>query len=333
MEHAEEASLLRLGEWINRRYRHCIQKRAEEKKELAKAGKSTEMLREQWEAQVAAQTRPLPLQAVTLLRAAVKAREVQVRELRQKFIDSVSDEDDHSVLYETEWQAAQEALEKSFATLRRKEKALGVNEQQELQKLIKSEYMRVRVNAHALKLRLRQRLRARKFKMDVLECTYRRLLNDAKLHAPTESAVKCWEPTITKIASEYNKLCGDIVKLVRAGKVHAGVRAPLIIPPGRLWQLDMDNAIFEDVGSDDHDDDYNDWLPLWLCDEKVWAGIKALLELDQAEEEEAQLCREIMALQVWFSEEWKIPYSVLQRRVLCPSSLKPPAKSTAVICS
>lgn len=60
MEHAEEASLLRLGEWINRRYRHCIQKRAEAKKELAKAGKSTEMLREQWEAQVAAQTRPLP---------------------------------------------------------------------------------------------------------------------------------------------------------------------------------------------------------------------------------------------------------------------------------
>lgn len=112
-----------------------------------------------------------------LLRTAVKTREVQVRELRQKFIDGVSDEDDRSVLYETEWRAAQEALEKSLATLRRKEKALGVNEQQELQKLIKSEYMRVRMNARALKLRLRQRLRARKFEMDVVERTYRRLLN------------------------------------------------------------------------------------------------------------------------------------------------------------
>ncbi|KAF8191905.1 hypothetical protein K438DRAFT_1919325 [Mycena galopus ATCC 62051] len=291
-------------------------KRAEAKRELVKADKSTEMLREQWEAQVAAQTRPLPrrtktrgqqaVQAVILLRTAVKTREVQVRELRQKFLDGVSDEDNHSVLYETEWRAAQEALEKSLASLRRKERALGVNEQQELQKLIKSEYMRVRMNARALKLRLRQRLRARKFEMDVVERTYRRLLNDAKLHAHTESAIKRREPTITKIASEYNKLCGDIAKLIRARKAPIGARAPLIIPPGGLWQLDVDDAIFEDVGLDDHDDDYNDEPPLWLCDEKVRAGIKALLELDRAEEEEARLCREIMALRVWFSEEWTI---------------------------
>ncbi|KAJ6558869.1 hypothetical protein DFH09DRAFT_1485992 [Mycena vulgaris] len=322
MEHAEEASLLRLGEWINRRYRHCVQKRAEAKKELAKAGKSTEMLREQWDAQVAAQTRPPPrrtktrgqqaVQAVIHLRAAVKTREVQVRELRQKFIDGVSDEDDHSALYETEWRAAQEALEKSLATLRRKEKALGVNEQQELQKLINSEYMRVRMNARALKLRLRQRLRARKFEMDVVERTYRRLLNDAKLHAHTESAVKRREPTITKVASEYNKLCGDIAKLIRAGKAPAGARAPLVIPPGGLWQLDVDDAIFEDVGLDDHDDDFNDELHLWLCDEKVRAGIKALLELDRAEEEEARLRREIMALRVWFSKEWKIAAKAIE---------------------
>jgi hypothetical protein len=70
--------------------------------------------------------------------------------------------------------------------------------------------------------------------------------------------------------------------------------------------LDVDDAIFEDVGLDDHDDDYSDEPPLWLCDEKVRAGIKALLELDRAEEEEARLCREIMALQVWFSDEWKM---------------------------
>ncbi|KAF8135926.1 hypothetical protein K438DRAFT_1922849 [Mycena galopus ATCC 62051] len=316
MEQTEEASLLQLGEWINRRYRHCIQKRAEAKKELVKADKSTEMLCEQWEAQVAAQTRPLirrtktrgqrEVQAVILLRTAVKTREMQVCELRQKFIDGVSDEDNHSVLYETEWRAAQEALEKSLASLRRKERALGVNEQQELQKLIKSEYMRVRMNARALKLRLRQRLRARKFEMDVVERTYRRLLNDAKLHAHTESAVKRREPTITKIASEYNKLCGDIAKLIRARKAPIGARAPLIIPPGGLWRLDVDDAIFEDVGLDDHDNDYNNEPPLWLCDEKVRAGIKALLELDRAEEEEAQLRHEIMALRVWFSEEWTI---------------------------
>jgi hypothetical protein len=59
---------------------------------------------------------------------------------------------------------------------------LGVNKQQELQKFIKSEYMCVRMNAHALK-RLQQRLRARKFEMDIVERTYRRLLNGGFLFA------------------------------------------------------------------------------------------------------------------------------------------------------
>jgi hypothetical protein len=68
----------------------------------------------------------------------------------------------------------------------------------------------------------------------------------------------------------------------------------------------VDDAIFEDVGLDDHDNNYNDEPPLWLCDEKVQARIKALLDLDRAEEEEARLRCEIMVLQVWFSDEWKI---------------------------
>ncbi|KAJ7788530.1 hypothetical protein B0H14DRAFT_2398355, partial [Mycena olivaceomarginata] len=72
-----------------------------------------------------------------------------------------------------------------------------------------------------------------------------------------------------------------------------------------LWKLDVDDVIFQDVGLDDGDN-ASDEPPLWLCDEQVRAGIKALLELDRCEEEDAHLHRENEALRVWFAEEWKV---------------------------
>ncbi|KAJ7240316.1 hypothetical protein B0H12DRAFT_1024705, partial [Mycena haematopus] len=322
IEHADQQSLLRLGEWINRRYRHSVGKRAAATEELDKCGKSEDVLREQWDLQVRAQTRPLPrrtknrgqqaVNAVMLLRTAIKTREAQVQELRQKFLVAVEEERDDAGLYEADFQEAKEALAKAQSSLRRKELALGVDEQAELTALAKSEYMRLRMNARALKLRLRERLRARKFELDIVERAYRRLVNDAKLHAHTESAVKRREPTISKLAGEYNKLCAELAKVIRNGKAPENSIAPVPIPREGLWQLDVDDAIFQDVGLDDHDDDYDDDPPAWLCDEKVRAGIKALLELDRCDEEDARLRRETMGLRVWFGEEWRISTVALQ---------------------
>lgn len=115
--------------------------------------------------------------AVILLRAAVKTRKGQVQELRQKFLDGVQDEDPHAPMYQTEYETAREALRKAEENLGRKEEALGVDQHQELESLAKSEYMRHRMNARSIKLRLRDRLRCRKFEMDPVERAYRRLLN------------------------------------------------------------------------------------------------------------------------------------------------------------
>ncbi|KAJ6524780.1 hypothetical protein B0H19DRAFT_1214956 [Mycena capillaripes] len=315
IEHAQEASLFRLAEWIHRRYRHSMQKRADATEALRKCGKPKTLLREQWKMQVIAQTRPLPrrsktrgqqaVNAVMLLHAAVKTRQGQVRELRQRFLDAVQQDHPDAAMCQAEYLATQQALQKAEGTLRRKEEALGVDEQEELEQLANSEYMQLHMNARALKLRLRERLRARKFEMDVVERAYRRLLNDAKLRAHTESAVKRREPTIAKLVTEYNKLCAQMAKLICDRKAPSGSMAPLPIPPKGLWQLDVDDAIFQDVGLDDRDDD-NDEPPPWLCDEKVRTGIKALLELDRCDEEDARLRREKLALRVWFGEEWKM---------------------------
>ncbi|KAJ7717766.1 hypothetical protein B0H14DRAFT_3521899 [Mycena olivaceomarginata] len=288
IEQADKASLLHLGEWIARRYKHSLGKRAEATKALCECGKSKDVLRDQWNLQVAAQTKPLPRRQKTRGQQAVNA----------KYLNAVEAEDDDAAMYEREFKQAQAALTTSVANLRRKEAALGVNEYDELEALATSEYMRARMNARALKLRLRERLRARKFEMELWNA-------HSKLHAHTASAVKHREPTITKLANEYNKLCNEVSKLIREGKAPRGSIAPLPIPAKGLWKLDVDDVIFQDVGLDDGDNT-SDEPPLWLCDEQVRAGIKVLLELDRCEEEDARLRRENEALRVWFAEEWKV---------------------------
>lgn len=141
------------------------------------------------------------------------------------------------------------------------------------------------------------------------------LVTDRKLREHTESAVKRRQPTISKLAAEYNKLCAQIEKLIREQKAPRGSIAPLPIPPKGLWQLDVDDAIFQDVGLDEREDDADGdgHPPPWLCDDKVRDGIKALLELDRCGEEDARLRRENLALRVWFKEEWELAVEAIER--------------------
>ncbi|KAJ7863617.1 hypothetical protein B0H14DRAFT_2348902 [Mycena olivaceomarginata] len=104
---------------------------------------------------------------------------------------------------------------------------------------------------------------------------------------------------ITKLVTEYNKLCAQIAKLIHDANTPSGSMAPIPIPPKGLWQVDIDDTLFQDVGIDNDTDEPSPWL----CDEKVRAGIKALLWCD---EEDSRLWREKLALQMWFREEWEI---------------------------
>lgn len=140
---------------------------------------------------------------------------------------------------------------------------------------------------------------------------------DAKLHAHTASAVQRREPTISKLVTEYNKLCAQITKLIADKKAPPGSIAPLPIPPKGIWQLDVDDAIFQDIGLHDreYDDDDDDDVepPAWMYDEKVRAGIKAVLELDRCDEEDARLRRETLGMRVWFAEEWQVSRLAMER--------------------
>ncbi|KAJ7757218.1 hypothetical protein DFH07DRAFT_772928 [Mycena maculata] len=282
IEHADEASLLCLAEWIQQRHRHSVGKRREATKALADSGMPLPLLREQWTMQVIAQTKPIQrmqypvrqvlpthaymssgqsknrgqqaVNAVILLRVAVKARRQRLEDMRQRFLDAVDENDTDATVYEVQLAAATEALQKAEQKLRLKESALGVGEHQALKRLSTNHYIHLRMNARALKRRLRDRLRARKFELDKVEHSFRRLVNDQKLYTHTESAVKRREPTIAKINSQYNKL--------RSGTGRHRV------------QLDVDDGIWQDVGLEDDNDERSGRSagepPLWLSDEKVW---------------------------------------------------------------
>ena len=111
------------------------------------------------------------------MRTALKTRRTQVSRLEQQFMDAADDEDPDAALYEMQYTAAREALAAAETKLRKKEAALGVEQNQALKRLADSEYMRLVMNARALKRRLRDRLRARKFELDRVERSYRRLLH------------------------------------------------------------------------------------------------------------------------------------------------------------
>ncbi|KAJ7874854.1 hypothetical protein B0H13DRAFT_2348424 [Mycena leptocephala] len=253
IEHIDETSLLQLGH---------VQKHAEATKALRECGKAKTLLREQWKLQVLAQTKPLPR------RTKNHARQGLVHNLHQKFLDTVMEEDPDAAMYGTKFKAAEKALCKLKELLWQKEAALGVDERQDLHELASSEYMRIRMNTRALKIRLQLCLHARKFELDPVERALQRLVNDSKLHAHTTAAVKRREPTITKLAGEYNKL--------------------LPIPAKGLWQLDVNDTIFQDIGLDDNDDGSTE-PPLWLCNEQV-----------------QQRGCPVVAREVWFAEEWDI---------------------------
>ncbi|OJA11301.1 hypothetical protein AZE42_09658 [Rhizopogon vesiculosus] len=135
-------------------------------------------------------------------------------------------------------------------------------------KLKKNVYLQVRMNAHALKIRLRNRLRQRKFELEKLERSYRNTVNELNLRSHTETSIKRREPTILKIVSTYNTLCDQLHALIRQRKAPTGAIPPQHISRNGIFQLDVDDDVWQDIGLEDDIAD----PPQWLSDENRRAG-------------------------------------------------------------
>ncbi|KAJ6564318.1 hypothetical protein B0H19DRAFT_1258773 [Mycena capillaripes] len=303
VKHCDEGNLFRLGEWNKRRALHSAEKRAAAKEVIEECGVALEVLKEEWEKQVAAQTKPLPcrsknmakkaIEVVMSLRDAVGIRKAQLTECRAAALDAIEARDSVLIQETKEEQKKAEAeLAKVERQLDRKERALGVKEKAQLADLKATRYLELWMRCRALKRRLRERLRARKFELDKVERSAHRQL------ASEEAGIA------------YTA-CAEIAKLIKRKAAPWSAIAPEPIDEKKVWELDVDDAIWQDVGLDDDDDEGD--APIWLSDDNVRKGIPAMLDLQRAYEEDLELAKERGAMQMWFAEEWRVVNAAMER--------------------
>ncbi|KIJ61163.1 hypothetical protein HYDPIDRAFT_31672 [Hydnomerulius pinastri MD-312] len=129
------------------------------------------------------------------------------------------------------------------------------------------------MNALAVKTQIWDRLRQRKFELERIERAYWQTIGDQRLRSHAEASRRAMR----------------------------GAIVPHYIPREGLFELNVDDDIWQDVGLADDEVD----PPAWLADDRVWAGIRDLLERDRCEEEEVRLQRERCNLQEWSRSEWE----------------------------
>ncbi|KAF9224600.1 hypothetical protein BS17DRAFT_795522 [Gyrodon lividus] len=115
-----------------------------------------------------------------------------------------------------------------------------------------------------------------------LQCAYCMTINENRLHDHVQAAI-----------NNYNTLCNQLQRLINSH--------PPCISHQDIFQLDVNNDLWQEIGLDDTTTD----PPLWLVDENVHMGICHLLEYDQCVEEEARLNHEQCVLQEWTISQWK----------------------------
>ncbi|MGH7238960.1 MAG: hypothetical protein ACREHG_02725 [Candidatus Saccharimonadales bacterium] len=127
---------------------------------------------------------------------------------------------------------------------------------------------------------------------------------DRKAYDHTETQIKRREPGIFDIMRKYNNMCSKLKQFIVDRVAPPGSTAPPKINYDKLFALDVDDEIWQDIGLDIEPGDSGAVLA-WLCDEKVREGIRWLLEEDRCAEESVRLQRESVALRSWFLEEWQ----------------------------
>ncbi|KAG6913351.1 hypothetical protein DXG01_007517, partial [Tephrocybe rancida] len=106
-----------------------------------------------------------------------------------------------------------------------------------------------------------------------------------KINDHTASSVNCRDPSISKLALNYNRLRDEMAALIQARKAPPRALCPEKIETKGLFALDVDDAIWQDVGLDEGS---NEVPPPWCM------------------EEEHRLRHECHSMRVWLSEEWQI---------------------------
>jgi hypothetical protein len=134
------------------------------------------------------------------------------------------------------------------------------------------------------------------------------MFSEQCLQENAEAAMRHQEPTLLQLVTNYNALCETMTRLINQQRAVPGAVAPHLIPHQGIFDLNVDDDIWQDVGLMDNEVD----PPSWLADEAVRSGIHHMLERDRCLEEEERLCRERCHIQEYLSLEWDTVFRLHQ---------------------
>ncbi|EFI27588.1 hypothetical protein CC1G_15624 [Coprinopsis cinerea okayama7 len=311
----DEKSLEGVGDWLRRKWVQCQARSRESEEALKKTKLTGAMLERQWQEQIRVQTAPLAnvskapakrvikeILGLTTLRDGYKAELDKVnRQLTVLKATPDMDIDDLTAL-SLDLAAKLAQTEDTIANHRRR---LGVEDQQNLKRLVNSKFLSLRLNAAALKERIQAKLRARKFELERLDKAARNpASSDNKLQAHIQAQVARHQPNIIKLVSRYNTICSDMETLIAQRRAPRGAIAPRRIDRDTLFSLDVDDPIWDTRGLDDDHSNDGAEPPAWLADEDTISGIRALLMSQRCSEESLRIVAEAQHLQAWSHSSW-----------------------------
>ncbi|KAJ7054851.1 hypothetical protein C8F01DRAFT_994985 [Mycena amicta] len=296
--------------WLRRRT-HIFEAQYRKANEILLACAFTELeIQAKYDAQVAYQTRPLTKRSKQQAATAIKNVLVADRTvaLLQKRGDNLTGRLVRAGIALAEQQSLQDSIESNQESLtneiKKRDKLirkLGTDDRASLTSLQFRPYYSAQLGARTLKERLLQRLTARKMEYDPIERSVRRSTSEHKKNEHASAAIKKREPTIKKLVKQYNEEVAKIEKLIQQKKVPANTRAPVRLDVDNIFELDIDDSIWLDVGLTDDDAD----IPEALLDPGVRNLIRTLLQKRRAEEELHRLRREHGHLRIHLAAEWE----------------------------
>ena len=110
--------------------------------------------------------------------------------------------------------------------------------------------------------------------------------------------------TINDTTRSYNARCKQMVELILKRQAPPNAIAPEPLDLKRLYSIDVEDALWQDVGLEEDEGD-NTQPPAWLADDATRKGIKARLILERSNEEQSRLRQEKCNMQIWLWEEWQ----------------------------
>ncbi|TRM61201.1 hypothetical protein BD626DRAFT_406075 [Schizophyllum amplum] len=311
--------------WLSRKASRLEAKRAEAQlllEEAGDVGADEPYVRQQWAAQVEAQTRAAARQDKDLGRKEVeKGLELydalaEARNIRDDLREQARGPLD--LEQKAELRSAEATYAAAKARYERKLSQLGVGSRTRLESLTKSKILHRRANALVLLRRVQVGIIKRKMEVERVVRSHRNKHGENQLRKHIKTGAERREGTVKTIISKYNRACRELSKLIRREKTrkgHCPVRPLAELPKTGVWDLDIDNACWDDLRFDGEDADE---APPWMRDDNVRKAIRAQLLLDRCSEEDARLQHERENITQWLEDEWRALTSALKKGIGFP---------------